>query len=393
MRILIVGHADTYYVKDYIENVLMTRPGNEIILAQESAFQHVKYLEYYQAVGVILEPLNQGFLNLVYRIPKVRSKLGSWLWSRKMIRKYGHFDLVHIQAVNVSHGNIALGLRKAADKMIMTIWGSELLRNSPRVLESYRRYYEIADCITFNSWGPYGKFADFYGKEFEPQMCVNHLSFGVLDSIDKALERESREDIRKRWKIGTDGSKIVFVGHNGVEAQQHLKITKALATLPQELKKQIILLYTMTYGVKNEKYLAQVERAAEQTGCRYVILKKFLYKDEVAELRLICDVLIHAQTTDAYAGSIMESLYAGAVVMNASWLRYKDLPDCEHRVVEFASIEEIPEKLAEVIRNYDFYRNRFTDMKEVIYAINGRETTTREWLNTLDRVCEKKENT
>ncbi len=386
MRILVLGNANAIVVKEYIEYVLASNPENEIILLSDMEESRLKpdYLEFYQKAGVRLEPLRQGSLKLVYRLPGIRSKFGSRIWCRKMIKKYRHFDVAHVHGIDENRGRIALGIRNCSDKLIMTIWGSEFLRADDNARNHYHKFYEKADWITFTSKGVFRKFQEYYGDQYLSRMKVTHVAFGIFDYIDKALAFQTRAEIRGKWKIGTDGCIMVFVAHNGSPAQRHIEITETLRSLPSDVKERITLLYTMTYGAKNPGYMDQLKESANRSGCRYVILTEYLNEEKMAELRTICDILIHAQTTDAYSGSVMETMYAGGIVMNGRWLRYDDIPDCEKRMVEFDSIEEIPEKLTDVVRNIDYYKNRFPDNRKLMRSINGREETTREWRKLLE---------
>lgn len=385
MRILILANADAIVVKEYIEYVLAPNSENEIILLCDMKESEIKphCLALYKKANVHLEPLRTGILKLVYQLPGVRSRLGSQIWCRRIKKKYGHFDVVHVHGVDVNRAEIAIGLRDNTEKLILTIWGSEFLRSSDKMKEKYRRYYDRADWITFTSEGVCRKFKEYYGGRYQSHMKVTHVAFGIFDYIDHALMSQTRAEIRQHWKIGTDGSIMVFVAHNGSPAQRHIEITRELEHLSEDVKGRITLLYTMTYGVKDPGYLKELKKAAESTGCRYVILTDYLNEEKMAELRTICDILIHAQTTDAYSGSVMETLYAGGIVLNGRWLRYEDIPDCDKRMVEFDTIEEIPEKLTEVVNNIVYYKHRFPDNSKVMRSINGREETTREWLALL----------
>lgn len=386
MRILIVGNANAVVVKEYIEYVLTPDPGNEIILLCEMNQDQIRpdYLELYLKAGVFLEPLKQGILKLVYRIPLIRSKLGSFLWCRNMGKKYEHFDVVHVHGVDVNRGEIAVRLREMTGKLILTIWGSEFLRANEKEKERYKKFYDKADLITFTSAGVCHRFSDYYGEQYRTRMRVTHVAFGIFDHIDKILMSHTRTEIREKWKIGTDGSIIVFVAHNGSPAQQHMEITRELRRLPEDVKERVILLYTMTYAVKSPEYMTELRKTADETGCRYIVLTDYLNEEKMAELRTICDVLIHAQITDAYSGSVMETMYAGGVVLNGRWLRYDDIPECEKRMVEFESLEEIPDRLTDVVRNIVFYKHRYPDNQKLMRSINGRVETTREWQKLLE---------
>lgn len=62
----------------------------------------------------------------------------------------------------------------------------------------------------------------------------------------------------------------------------------------------------------------------KMTGA-YSIIEDFLSEEQVSALRLIGDVFIQLQTTDALSASTQEHIYAGARVIVGSWLPYSFL--------------------------------------------------------------------
>ena len=85
------------------------------------------------------------------------------------------------------------------------------------------------------------------------------------------------------------------------------------------------------------------------SGLKYVILKDFLDFSEMARLWLSIDVFINAQTTDAMSASLFECIYAGVYVLNAKWLKYKELENANITLDGFERFEEIPQKIAEIL--------------------------------------------
>lgn len=382
MKVCVIGDSNSIFIKQFIEYVLLDDPGNQIILIEENS-TNPDYIQFYKENGVFLENRINKCNRITAKIPKIRSTLGNYLWCKYILKKYGTFDLVHVHGLNYSRGNVGLYLRKSTQKLAITVWGDELFRADKKMLRHYRKYYDAADCITVSTSDMHRDFLTAYGHRYDKVLHMNKFAVGILDRIDEVRNTYGREMLCKEFGIPDPNKLLVFMGHNGRPAQRHGELTKALEDLPQELKEQITLVYTMTYGVPNQSYLDNLTTRADTLGCSYVVLREFMNETTTAKLRSICDIMLHAQLTDAFSASLCESLYAGAVILNGSWLVYNDLPDCHQRFVEYDSMEEIPQKLSDVIHNYADYKEKASQNQAVIRSICSKEITTQRWKESL----------
>lgn len=381
MKILIVGDASSIFVKQYIEYVLLDGT-NEIVLLQENPLFE-GYREFYEKNKVQIEPLWNKKNSLIKKVPVVRSVLGTRLWCKYIKKKYGHFDLVHVHGVNRSRGNIGKNLRGICDKLIVSVWGDEIFRNSPETMEKHKAYYSCADRVTMATKAMVERFNAVYNNEFSHKVSMNKFAIGLFDKIDIVKKEFSREQICKEFGIEHPEKTLVFVGHNGRSAQRHTELTKELLKLSEKAKNDIVLVYTMTYGVRDNAYIEEMEAAAKQTGCEYVILRDFMNEETSAKLRTICDVMLHAQLTDAFSASIQESLYSGSIIINGSWLPYNELPNYKECVVEYDDISQISNTLENVLKDKEQYKAKFTANREILRQISSLQVTTEKWKETI----------
>ena len=378
MKACIIGDSNSIFIKQFIEYVLLDDPGNQVVLIEENS-TNPDYIKFYQEKGVALENRINRCNRITAKIPKIRSTLANYLWCKYILKKYGAFDFVHVHGLNYSRGNLGLYLRKATKKLAITVWGDELFRADAKMLRDYRKYYDAADCITVSTSDMHRDFLKAYGHRYDNILHMNKFAVGILDRIDQVKRDYTRQALCKEFGIDDPDKLLVFMGHNGRPAQRHGELTQALQELPQALKEQITLVYTMTYGVPNQSYLDDLISQVDKLGCSYVVLREFMNEDTAAKLRSLCDIMLHAQLTDAFSASLCESLYAGAVILNGSWLVYHDLPDCHERFVEYDQMEQIPEKLSHVIENYSVYKQKASQNREVIRNLCSREITTQRW--------------
>lgn len=384
MKVLIIGDASSIFVKQYIEYVLLDGKNQVVLLQENPLFEG--YREFYESNNVQIEPLWNNKNNFVKKIPIIRSTLGAKLWCSYIKKKYGHFDLIQVHGVNRSRGNIGKNLRKICDKLIVSIWGDEIFRNSPQIMEKHKVYYLCADRITIATKAMVDRFNSVYNNEFADKISMNKFAIGLFDKIDVVKKEFTREQICEEFGIKHPQKTLVFVGHNGREAQRHTELTKELLKLPQNLKEKIILVYTMTYGVRDNAYLEEMEAAAKETGCEYVILREFMNEITSAKLRSVCDIMLHAQLTDAFSASIQESLYSGSIIINGSWLPYNELPNYKECVVEYDDVSQISQTLIKVLENKKEYNEKFKANREILRQISSLEVTTQKWKETI-KLC------
>ena len=382
MKYLIIGDAGSIFIKQYIEYVLLDSD-NEIVLLQES-FVSDSYMDFYKNNNVTVESLWQKKWAFIRNIPRVRSMIGVPMWCKYIKRKYGEFDCVHIHGVSRSRGDMALRLRKICKRMVVTVWGDELFRNDRKTLTKFDRYYRCADKITVATKKMYNSFLEVYGEKYAERLSINKFAIGLFEKIDEVKANFNRDEICNSFGIINPKKLNVLVGHNGRAAQRHMDITKSLMGLPKEYLDRITLVYTMTYGVPNEQYLDDLIAEAKALGSDVVVLRQFMDEETSAKLRSVCDVLLHAQLTDAFSASIQESLYSGSVILNGAWLPYEELPDYKSSMVIYDNMSDLAQKLMEVIDRYEEYRDKFATNKDVLKSLSSREVTTQMWKAVID---------
>lgn len=352
MKVAIIGDCNSIFIKQYIEYVLLN--DEVVLLAENSVNSH--YRLFYERHNIKVLPLYGGMRKWMRGIPFFRSRVAAFFWSKAAIRFMKHFDCVHIHALNQLRGYLGECLRKKTDNLIISIWGSELLGRNTKYLKSLTPYYGMANHITLESEKMIDTFKQVYGSAFNGKLTKTVLFLGIFDYMDVISHQSGPKELCDFFNIKSYDKWKVFVGHNGREVQRHFAITDELEKLPQEIKDKIVLVYTMTYGCPDSSYLMSLKEKANNSGCESVFIEDYLTEEGIAKLRLICDILIHAQPTDAASASVRECLYGGSIVVNGDWLRYDFIPDYEKRLIEYSDLKEVPGIITDIISNNEKYQ-------------------------------------
>lgn len=208
----------------------------------------------------------------------------------------------------------------------------------------------------------------------------------MLDIINDKYKKTELEDLRIKWKI-PEGKTVIAIGYNGIPQQQHIEVLSTIKRLEDKQKEKIFLLLQMTYG-GTRIYRRQVIAAAEKTGCEYMAVQQFLTEEQVADLRIITDIFINAQTTDAFSGTVCENMYAGTLLLNAKWLCYQEFKEHDFHYLEFQDINDIGLLIETVLeQKADVAKN-----KELIWQLRSWECCARKWQKVYHKVMNQQRN-
>jgi len=259
--------------------------------------------------------------DFIYKIPllnKLCKYRDTVLAFKNIVKDY---SLISVQFITIQAGFLYSSLKKFGAKLIVTPWGSDIYRIGAFQRNFTRKLLAEADFVTLM---PSSKFGDDVKREYQlaESICLP-LCFGsdVLDAIFK--DCKSRADCKKQL-LGSADKFTITIGYNASSAQNHLQVIEAISNIKNILPSNTILLLPMTYS-KVESYMDEVRFALDELGVEYRIFDKYLSDEEVLDLRKGTDLFIHMQKTDAYSSSLQEALLSKSKVINADWLRYKEL--------------------------------------------------------------------
>lgn len=248
----------------------------------------------------------------MYAVPKLRGYLNYQdliLSLKEYVRicrkKNVIYDVCQIHFLCFLYKYVALDLKSIAKKFVLTPWGSDVLRVPEKNLKRLRKLVLLSDLVTIQK-----------GSRFEqdvkrildvPQNKLYDLTFGVK-SIDEILEHQSvtPQEAKKALGIATNSYTIV-IGYNANLGHNHLKVIDKLATIKEQLPHNYLLVFPLTYGGSPE-YKTQIRRTLELYQFHYLILENYMSNVDIVNLRMATDLFIHAQATDANAGTIAEYL-------------------------------------------------------------------------------------
>lgn len=342
-KVLFIGDPNTGHTERFLRNLVGFSSDIEIDLLCDYHCSELGNVALY-----CNNIFNNNFCSpkVLYRLPKINSYLikRDYLSALSNIPKR-YYDIVNVHFVGINTYYANNDLHRIAKKVLLTPYGSDVLRATSSGLKLLQHVYDTADGVTLSPVREHG----FYVKVKEifslPESKIYEAGFGS-DAIDRMLE-DGHSQKEAKEGLGIADRYVITIGYNGSPGQQHVKVIDAIIKVKDRLPSNLTILIPATYPSNNESYLRTLIAKMEENDIHYRIINHFLSLDELVQLRKCADMFIHAQTTDASCASIMEYMLTDAVIVNGSWLSYPELERDGMPYISFSNFDELGEKVLE----------------------------------------------
>lgn len=364
MKIFLIGSFDSIYMFQYVKEVLCDHSfsGNkEYYFFHSGPVIKDEYLRFYEGVACKIyyeKPYRWINRSLIYALKDVAP-----------------IDVVHIHYIKLGYYRAIKKMRKRIKKVILTAWGSDLLRLDNKFNTKMKKFIESADIISAGT--------DNLKNFVVNTLYINETSkirepkFGspVIEEIGYL----KKNDGKYKDKIGADSSQFVIAcGYNGGPEQQHIKIIQALGEMDNIYKPHVFIHIPVAYGLSSD-YCDVLEKELDKLGISYNLDKTFYNPREMAAIRLATDIFIHAQTTDASSSSVFEYIYADAVLVNGKWLHYPEIDEYGLSIKEFNEFSEIIDIVENILDNYKKEQEKVKRNNEILLAIRSWSNLKKAW--------------
>lgn len=370
---VIIGNSSSVFMKDFLSDVCV-KLFDEVIFLSVS----LDGWSYYQSLRVTMfftgTCSTEGTISEQERKEEER---------RRRDEICDKIDDIDVLQVHYCHGGAHMYCYKKliakSKKKYMVYWGSDLLRSNQENIVLNRSAIEASDRVICLTESLKRVAIQSYGELLCNKIIV--LDFGVIYAdIKKALSMYDRSYCKR--KMGFPETKYsIMVGYNGSRGQQHIEILNVLKKLKTESKDKMFVFIPMSYGLDLE-YRNDVEEKVKEIGVPYVFIDDFLDRDELVLMRVATDVFIHAQITDALSNSLCECLYAGARVLNPSWLDYPELLNNRIPYYEYQDFDDLLPTLEKILEELPGKEKR-PEYAKRLWELNEREQMYGKWRQLL----------
>jgi hypothetical protein len=207
---------------------------------------------------------------------------------------------------------------------IASFIGSDLMNTTQGVSEfaSQLKVVERADVITVQTPDLKAMLLAKFGQRFSNKV---HLSifYSILNKSQEILEAKSenaQKEFRTLHKIEKE-KLCIQIGYSAAPGQNHQAILEQIMLLPEEMRKNSVFFIPLTYN-NSGNYRDNLLAYLKTIGLDYRVFTSYLSNEEMLGIVANCLIHISARQTDAINAAMIESLYAGNVVITGAWLPY-----------------------------------------------------------------------
>lgn len=331
--------------------------GAEIFL-QENHNSGTNYYDYYSKAGVTVIPF-KPIPKWIMNIPKVRAFI-MMQHQKETILKYIPFDVIINMFVSSEMLSQVVSYREKGTRTYAYFCGSDIIRASKLDCLRLKLDLKKIDGVICASSGVQDAYLQKIGKLINTPYVTIRLGMSSFDFINSKLSGGHKDDYKTELNIDPKKTTIC-IGYNASVAQNHLPVLEQFRYLPKAILNKVTILLQMTYGGDKE-YITNVESVVSELGCDYKLFREYMNISQITQLRLATDIFINAQATDGLSGSVLEALYAGATLLNASWLQYKEYAEWGISYKSFSEYEEIPKLLIKVLTDISETKDKNRDI-------------------------------
>ncbi len=334
MKILFVGDFNLVLLPNLISELSKT-PGNTFTLlgALSGRIYPVSELNVYSKTHY---PKNRNKKRILFGINLLRS-----FWKLVFMKPV---DIINIHYVNPYYLLFLPLFKWKAASLVLNLYGTDfyLARRKTRWAQYF--IFKATDQFLFSN----PQMAKDFILEFPAfSEKVSICSFGLKLLPKIHTFGNAKDSAKRKFQFPTEKI-IISCGHSAHIRERHIDIIKQLTKLPDSQKRKIFLVFPFTYNVTPE-FIHTISDAMKDSNISYHIISDFLEEDEIAAFRVACDVLISVPSSDQMTASMLETLYAGGVVITGTWLPYSFLDENRTSYIKISTLNELPETLDKVI--------------------------------------------
>ncbi|MDB9874300.1 hypothetical protein OAC97_03485 [Flavobacteriaceae bacterium] len=272
-------------------------------------------------------------------------------------------------------------------KIICSFWGSDLYRrNSKEDLFYVKLALLKISAITVHTTEMKRDLLKKYNINIESKIHLARKppNTKVFGYILTNTEHDIR-NLKVKLAIPLE-NKIITVGYNAFEENNHLEILKHLYKIPKSIRSKITIILPLAYGRKEEYLQKLKEETHTYVNMHIVFYDDFLNSQDLSLLRMISNIQIQMPISDALSHSITEVLFTGNDVIAGSWLPYQFYNRIGVKLYFIEDFSDLPKKVIELIKKNKKTKSQITSIQKVITENFYPQTTIKPWVSLYKKL-------
>lgn len=372
-RLLLIGDPNSIYVQNYALQ-LRKHFGSSISMDLFATFisnRKPGSMPYDHIHGII----DSGH---IHTQGKSIRWLRPWYLFQFLRSRQAGYDVVHVLYCIQDLLFARIPLRKAAPRLILTVFGSDFYQLAEWKKRWFRQVYQSADIITSNNNMALDAIRHLFDLRPE-RMKICRFGFNSLDLLERI--KNTPQSVSREHLQLPSGKIIICIGYNYDSIQQHIPVLQSISSNPDLLRHSddLFFLVPMTYGTE-PRYRNELKEALTHFPIPHATIEYFLSDEENAHLRKAPDILIQVQKSDSFSASTQEHMFAGNLLITGDWLPYRDLEESGIYFRKVGSPRETGDELLYCIEHLSQEKEKCNQNPDAIYKLSSWNVNIPHWL-------------
>lgn len=308
-------------------------------------------------------------------IPKIRGALIKFLNIIIITKLSRSYQIMDIHYFGSNYDKLIEVFLSNGKKVKITIWGSDFYRANHERRQIQRGFYHKVDTISIGTLQMKNDFLQVY-PECEEKIRLAKFGISQFDIIDELQLNGYASNYKK--ELGLPDDKIIITcGANGSEGHQHALIFESLLKLPVDIKNKIFLVVPMSYGGSPE-YKKKINEKLSQLDLPFKQFVTSLPIEDVCKVRIVSDIAITIQKTDAFSAAVQEHIYSGGILIAGEWLPYSILTDSGIYYIQ-TGLDNLTETIGKCIIDLQSEKQKCISNKPKMEKISSWKSTINDW--------------
>lgn len=378
--VLIIGSPDSIHTVNFINLILENnyRPDKiDLFSVDHGCDIKDEYADFYKKYNVriitsnTVQASSRKAKKILYLFTKTKT-----LYTYTKRATYDYCFVLYCSQYNAMWAGLFANKFK---RLVPVFWGGDVLRNTKLNTSAFKSMLKRSYRIVMPNLNAQKVFNERTLDRYLNKTCVIQYPKKMISTLLIFEEKANVQECKKVFNL-PENKIIVICGHTATRAENYIQMINQLKLCSKDVLDACYFVFMMTYAPEEYKsYQEEVSSLLSETRLNGVVLKDFITYQDILKLHFASDIHITAIKTDALSCFLQEELFAGSILLFGKWLNYFELENDNFYVKPFNNINELDSVFAEVVTNFDEYRNHSKINRNGIINLASEEAIIRSW--------------
>lgn len=261
-------------------------------------------------------------------------------FTRQAIRHLDRQQTVVIHSLGVELLLVSALLKRHFKKVVGLAYGSDVLRRRKRLDWLLIKVLRRLDCIAATNVNVRDAIVNDFPSVAAKETRIIRFGLTVFDALENLEVRSAAE---ARVKLGYRADKpLICLGYSASSGQRQQELIAFFAE-QTDLHGKYQFIVPVQYGSPDVRVAVERDclRSNRKLGSEvFYPLSEFHGPETSALMRLATTVLINHSVSDAFSGTVQETVYAGNMVLAAKHLPYNTMPGFATAIKPYDNLKE-----------------------------------------------------